>query len=91
MNKLTALCAAALLAMLVSPVQAETVNCDSEGKDLQKAIDNSAGDSSLFMGNGGVDVRCSQGGVLNFFTEPQLPPGGTVIDGGSCFIEGAIF
>ena len=49
MNKLPALCAAALLAMLVSPLHAETVNCNSEGKDLQKAIDHAPVGATLFI------------------------------------------
>ncbi len=49
LNKLTALCAAALLAMLVSPVHAETVDCNSEEKDLQKALDDAPAGSELFV------------------------------------------
>ena len=40
---------AALFAMSVSPLHAETVNCNSEGKDLQKALDNASAGSVLFV------------------------------------------
>ena len=40
---------AVLFAMPASPLYAETVNCGSEGKDLQKAIDNAPVGSVLFI------------------------------------------
>ena len=49
-----------------------------------------AGDPSTF-GNNGVDVRCIQGGILAFFSGPQLPTAGTSDGDGTCLIFDPIF
>ena len=70
----TAFLATALFAMSVSPVHAESVNCDSPGKDLQKAIDNAPAGSTLF-----ISGNCSNGPYSVTTKDLTLTGGNTIL------------
>lgn len=57
--RLAGVFAIAFFGFASSPLHAEAISCDSEGKDLQKAIDNAAPDSTLF-----ISGTCDTGGFL---------------------------
>lgn len=57
--RMAAVLGVAFLGFASSPLHAETVNCDSVGKDLQKAIDNAAPNSEIF-----ISGTCDTGSFL---------------------------